>query len=73
MRTLAILTAVVLPAMSAMGAHYDMAVKECAVLSEIFKAECRLTAVQMPAPLVQLITSASPAQTATANYELRSR
>jgi hypothetical protein len=119
MRTLTILTAVVLPAVSAMAqaptnlplsaafgdpiirvtaafrapiegadpravpdarsqeatrrALYDMAAKECAVLSEIFKAECRLTAVRMPAPVVQLITSTSPAQTATANYEMRPR
>lgn len=58
---------------AARRALYEMAAKECAVLSEIFKAECRLTAVQMPAPLVQVITPASPAQNATANYELTPR
>jgi hypothetical protein len=52
---------------------YDMAARECAVLSELFKAECRLSSVQMPAPLIQPITNTNPAQNATAVYELRPR
>jgi hypothetical protein len=50
---------------------YTMAANECAVLSETFKAECRLAGVTIFAPSGQ--PSASPPGTinGNANYELR--
>jgi hypothetical protein len=49
---------------------YAMAADECASLSEIFKSECRLSSVQMFAPVG---ATASPPNvvTVTAVYELR--
>jgi hypothetical protein len=49
---------------------YAMAADECASLSEIFKSECRLSSVQMFAPVGA--TAAPPnVVTVTAVYELR--
>jgi hypothetical protein len=53
-------------------ALYAMAADECAVLSETFKSDCRLTSVQIVA-FPPLGSSAQPANilNATATYELR--
>jgi hypothetical protein len=54
---------------------YDMAANECAILSEIWKAECRLGSITMP-PIFLPPTSAAaapPSMIATAVYELRVR
>jgi hypothetical protein len=51
-------------------ALYAMAADECAMLSEIYKSECRLTSVQVAAPLVPNMAPANVLN-ATANYELR--
>lgn len=53
-------------------ALYAMAADECAVLSEIFKGDCRLSAVQIVA-FPPFGSNAQPANilNATANYELR--
>src|SRR6476659_3165654 len=54
---------------TARRALYGMAESECAALSEIFKAECRLSSVST---LVLLPTASAPPNTmsATATYEL---
>ena len=58
---------------------YAMAAKECAVLSETFKADCRLGSVSTftPTPPPNASPASSPVAlgsiNATANYELRLR
>jgi hypothetical protein len=56
---------------TARRALYGMAESECAALSEIFRAECRLGSVSILIPIVP--ASAAPPNTmnATAVYELR--
>jgi hypothetical protein len=59
---------------SARRALYDMATKECVVLSETFKAECRLSSVVIigSAIIAQSNNPApNPAMAATAIYELK--
>ena len=48
---------------------YGMAAAECAVLAEVFKAECRLNSVAMPT--VFGTVNSSGVMTATALYELK--
>jgi hypothetical protein len=55
---------------AARRALYDMAANECAALSEIWKAECRLGSFSITIPNVTLPTASV---TATAFYELRVR
>jgi hypothetical protein len=53
-------------------ALYGMAESECATLSEIFKAECRLSSLQIIYPLVTPANAPpSNAMNATAVYELK--
>lgn len=58
---------------SARRALYGMAEGECATLSEVFQAECRLSSFTLNIPIVATTTSAAPANsmTATAVYELK--
>jgi len=52
---------------------YGMAESECTTLSEIFQAECRLSAVTINAPVVAITANSPPpnSMTATAVYELK--
>jgi hypothetical protein len=50
---------------------YGMAERECAPLSEIFKAECRLSSIQISFPVVTANAPPSNVMTATAVYELK--
>jgi hypothetical protein len=58
---------------------YTMAAKECSILSETFKAECRLGSINTfaPTPAPSSSSAGSPVAlgsiNATANYELRPR
>jgi hypothetical protein len=52
-------------------ALYGMADSECATLSEIFKAECRLSSVQISIPVTPANAPPSNVMTATAVYELK--
>ena len=58
---------------SARRALYGMAEGECATLSEVFQAECRLSSFTINVPILATTTSAAPANsmTATAVYELK--
>jgi hypothetical protein len=55
---------------AARRALYGMAENECAVLSEVFKADCRLNSLSSVAPVV---ASPSNILSATAVYELKPR
>jgi hypothetical protein len=52
---------------------YGMAESECTTLSEIFQAECRLSAFAINAPVVAITANSPPpnSMTATAIYELK--
>lgn len=50
---------------------YEIAAKECAVLSSTFKAECRIVSMNVSFPFTGPNTSPPNFATATVNYELR--
>jgi uncharacterized protein YcfJ len=56
---------------AARRAFYAMAADECASLSEVFRSECRLSSVQMVAPIVGAAAAPRDVMSATAVYELR--
>jgi hypothetical protein len=56
---------------AARRALYGMAESECAALSEIFKAECRLSSVSIANPVMPANVPASNILTASAVYELK--
>jgi mannose/cellobiose epimerase-like protein (N-acyl-D-glucosamine 2-epimerase family) len=61
---------------AARRALYDMAANECAVLSEIFKAECRLSSLTIvvslaPQALAANVIPLNPAMNASVVYELK--
>jgi hypothetical protein len=61
---------------AARRALYDMAANECAVISEIFKSECRLSSLTIvvslaPQALAANVTLVNPAMNASAVYELK--
>lgn len=59
---------------AARRALYQMGEGECATLSEIFHAECRLSSLNIltpPLPSAQDAAKNNTVMTATANYELR--
>jgi hypothetical protein len=60
---------------AARRALYEMAANECAALSEIWKAECRLGSFTIVGitNFLPNVTPPNPSMTGTANYELRLR
>ena len=56
---------------AARRALYGMAESECAALSEIFKAECRLSSLSIVNPIAPANVPASNILTASAVYELK--
>jgi hypothetical protein len=58
---------------AARRALYGMADSECAVLSEVFKAECRLNSLATVVPFAPANAPPSNVMSATAIYELKPR